>query len=278
MTRTSDRQIHSTQILRQKQFIRNENRKIRLLYLLRVFLFLFFLALWEFTASRGILNPFIFSSPSRVCETIGQWHSQNVLAVHIGSTMQETVISFLIVTVLGIASAIFLWRFPFIYRVLEPYFILFNSLPKSALAPLLIVWLGNQPRTIILVAVSLAIFSSILTLYNAFLQIDPDKIKLIRSLNGTRIHIVQKVLLPACIPVFISNMKVNIGLCLVGVIIGEFLAAREGLGYLIIYGSQVFKMDWVVAAILILCVIAIFLYAIITLTEKLYTGYYLKNK
>lgn len=269
--------MNNSKELRQKQFMQKEKYKQILLYACRILLIIGFFLVWELCAQANLLNEFIFSSPSRVLRTLQEFYNQNTLFLHIGTTMNETLLSFFLVMVLGMLSALLLWRFPFIYQILEPVLILLNSLPKSALAPLLIVWLGNKPRTIIIVAVSLAIFSCILTLYNAFSQIDPDKIKLIRSLNGKRIHIIQKVLLPASVPVFISNMKVNIGLCLVGVIIGEFLAARQGLGYLIIYGSQVFKMDWVVTSILILCVIAIFLYAVIAYTEKLYRNIYLKK-
>lgn len=229
--------------LRRQQFVQKERRKKAALYLFRLLLVLLFFTLWESSAHMGLLNEFIFSSPSRVVKTLIEWHRDGALFSHIRVTLKETIISFFFVMLFGISCAILLWRFPFAYHVLEPGLILLNSLPKSALAPLLIVWLGNKPRTIIVVAVSLAIFSCVLTMHSNFQQIDPDKIKLIRSLNGNRLHIVRKVLLPASIPAFISNMKVNIGLCLVGVIIGEFLAAREGLGYLIIYGSQVFTLE-----------------------------------
>ena len=138
-------------------------------------------------------------------------------------------------------------------------------------------WLGNKPRTIIVVAVSLAVFGAILTLYHAFESVDPEKKLLIQSINGTKMHIISKGLLPSTVLVFINNMKVNIGLCLVGVIIGEFLAARAGLGYLIIYGSQTFKMDYVVTSIVILCTAAIVLYALLTWAESAYNRYYLKN-
>ncbi len=118
-----------------------------------------------------------------------------------------------------------------------------NSLPKSALAPILIVWLGNNVKTIIVAAVSVAVFGAVMTLHNGFSGMDPEQIKLIYSLGGKRRDVLFKVLLPGSVPLIISNMKVNIGLCLVGVIIGEFLAARLGLGYLIIYGSQVFHCE-----------------------------------
>ena len=138
-----------------------------------------------------------------------------------------------------------------------------NSLPKSALAPILIVWLGSNIRTIIVASISVAVFGSILTLHNGFSSMDPDQIKLIRSLGGNRIHILTKVLLPGSIPLILANMKVNIGLCLVGVIIGEFLAAKQGLGYLIIYASQIFKLNYLIAALMVLCLIALILYTVI---------------
>ena len=143
-----------------------------------------------------------------------------------------------------------------------------NSLPKSALAPLLIVWLGATPTTIIVAGMSVAIFGSILNLYTSFMGIDSDLLKLIYTLGGNRMHALIKVVLPSAVPDIISNMKVNIGLCLVGVVIGEFLAARNGLGYLIIYSSQVFKLDWLLMSICILCVIAMGLYALIGALEK----------
>ena len=143
-----------------------------------------------------------------------------------------------------------------------------NSLPKSALAPLLIVWLGATKTTIIVAGMSVAIFGSILNLYTSFTTVDPGKIKLIYTLGGSRFHALAKVVLPSSVPAILSNMKVNIGLCLVGVIIGEFLAARNGLGYLIIYSSQVFKMDWLLMSIVLLCIMAMALYALISLLER----------
>ena len=143
-----------------------------------------------------------------------------------------------------------------------------NSLPKSALAPLLIVWLGNNIRTVMVAAISVAIFGSILTLHTGFREMDEDKIKLIYSLGGTKKDVMYKVILPGSLPMLVSNMKVNIGLCLVGVIIGEFLSAKAGLGYLIIYASQTFKMDWMLMSIVILCLVSTLLYQGIHLLEK----------
>ena len=158
--------------------------------------------------------------------------------------------------------------------MLEPYLVVVNSLPKSALAPLLIVWLGANRTTIIVAGMSVAIFGSIMTLYTCFIGTDKNKIKLIYTLHGTSVHVLTKVVLPSAVPTIISTMKVNIGLCLVGVIIGEFLAAREGLGYLIIYSSQVFKMDWLLMSIVLLCIMAMALYAVIGVVEKVYQKHF----
>jgi NitT/TauT family transport system permease protein len=177
-------------------------------------------------------------------------------------------VSFVLVVVLGLAAAVLLWCSRSASEILEPYLVMLNSLPKTALAPILIVWLGSNIRTIIVAAVSVALFGSIMTLHNGFGSMDPDQIKLIRSLGGTRKDVLFKVLLPGSVPLIISNMKVNIGLCLVGVIIGEFLAARQGLGFLIIYGSQVFRLDLVMMSIVILCIVSAVLYQGITLLEK----------
>ncbi|MEG1505090.1 MAG: ABC transporter permease subunit, partial [Lachnospiraceae bacterium] len=155
-------------------------------------------------------------------------------------------------------------------EILDPYLVVLNSLPKSALAPLLIVWLGATKTTIIVAGMSVAIFGSILNLYTNFLMVDKEEIKLIYTLHGNRFHALTKVVLPSSVPAIISTMKVNIGLCLVGVIIGEFLAAREGLGYLIIYSSQVFKMDWLIMSIVLLCIIAMGLYKSISVIETHY--------
>lgn len=189
---------------------------------------------------------------------------------HVGITLLETFLSFFIVLFAGILLSILLWWNKSFAAIIEPYLITLNSLPKTALAPIFIVWLGNNMKTIIVCAISLAIFGTVINLTAHFNQMDPDKLLLIRTLGGNRKDILQKVIIPGSIPNIISNMKVNIGLCLVGVIIGEFLAAKSGLGYLIVYGSQVFKLDLVLLSIVILCIIATILYGFLNLLEKIY--------
>jgi len=233
-------------------------------------LLIVFLAVWELSANLQIIDSFFFSSPSRVVKCFLSMVKDRSLFAHIGVTLLETVVSFLLVIILSLAVATLLWYSKKLSEILEPYLVVLNSLPKSALAPLLIVWLGTGIDTIIVAGISVAIFGAIINLYTGFMQVDPEKIKLIHTLGGTRKDTFFKVVLPASIPTILSNMKVNIGLALVGVIIGEFLAARRGLGYLIIYGSQVFQLNMLITSILLLCAIAMGLYQIIQGLEHYY--------
>lgn len=254
--------------LAQQEYIAKQKRHRKQVMIYRAMLLVLFLAVWELCARLGIINDFIFSSPSRVVLCFWSMLADGSIFLHIGITLLETVVSFAFVVLAGILVAVLLWSSQSLSEILEPYLVMLNSLPKSALAPILIVWLGNNVRTIIVAAVSVAVFGSIITLHNGFSHMDPDQIKLIYSLGGRKKDVLVKVLLPGSVPLIISNMKVNIGLCLVGVIIGEFLAANQGLGYLIIYGSQVFKMDLVVMSIVILCIVSAVLYQGIAILEK----------
>lgn len=236
----------------------------------RVSLLILFLLLWEISARLGWLDTFIFSSPSALLSTLFSMISDGSIFVHTGITLYETLLSFIISTLLGIAIAIILWWCPLGRDISEPYWIALNSLPKSALAPILIVWFGNTTRSILITSISLTIVSTILSMLNGFLSVDPDKLTLVRSFGGSKYQILTKILLPANIPVLLNVLKVNIGLCLIGVIIGEFLSAKAGLGYLIIYGSQIFKMNWVILSIVILCFLAVLLYQIILWAARRY--------
>lgn len=256
--------------LSQREFLERERYHKNKVRICRIMLLVLLLALWELCASLHMIDAFIFSSPTRICSCFIKMAADGSIFLHIGVTLWETLVSFTLVVALGVAAAVALWVSRSLSEILEPYLVMLNSLPKSALAPLLIVWLGNNMRTIIVAAVSVAVFGSILTLHTGFKQTDPDKIRLIQSLGGTKRDILFKVLIPSSVPLIISNMKVNVGLCLVGVIIGEFLSAKAGLGYLIIYASQVFKMDMLVMSIVILCIVSTVLYQVIAVLEKNY--------
>lgn len=254
----------------QKQFLSRLRRHRMIVRAARVMILVLFLILWEVCANAGIIDSFIFSSPSRIALCFREMVLDRSIFIHIGVTLYETIVSFLLVTLFSILIAVLLWCSRKLSEILEPYLVVLNSLPKSALAPLLIVWLGATPTTIIVAGMSVAVFGSIMNLYTSFTTVDQEKIKLIYTLHGNRRHALFKVVLPSSVPAVISNMKVNIGLCLVGVVIGEFLAARNGLGYLIIYSSQVFKMNWLLMSIVLLCIMAMVLYAVIGALEKSY--------
>lgn len=254
----------------QELFIQQQKRHISYIRIIRVLILLLFLILWEISADLGWIDSFIFSSPSRVAQCFLTMLLQQQLLMHIGITLFETLASFALVLITTIVITTCLWMNHTVSKIMDPYLVVLNSLPKSALAPLLIVWLGGSYKTIILTGMSVAIFGSILSLYTAFMETDAEKAKLVQTLGGSKADILFKVMLPGNIPSLLGIMKVNIGLCLVGVIIGEFIAARVGLGYLIIYGSQVFKLDWVIMSIVILCIIAMCLYQLLGSLEKWY--------
>lgn len=234
----------------------------------RILIIVSFVLLWELTSKLEIIDSFVFSSPTKIIKCFIDLWQQNIIQHHIWVTLYETLMCFFIVIAASIIIATIMWLVPSIFKVLEPYIVLLNSLPKSALAPVLIVWLGNNMKTIIIAAISVAVFGAILSIYTEFSHTDSEKIKLIKTLGGNRIQLLTKLVFPSALPTIVSTMKVNLGLSLVGVIIGEFLAAKEGLGYLIIYGSQVFKMTWILMSIIILCVISAILYGIISFIEK----------
>ncbi len=255
------------ELTKQEGFVREHRRHHHQVSSWRIFIFLLFLGLWETSARLNWIDSFFFSSPSRVIRCFVTQLCTNHMLAHIGVTLFETVASFLLVIVFSLLAATMLWYSRKLSEILEPYLVVLNSLPKSALAPLFIVWLGTGSTTIIVAGISVAIFGSIISFYTGFQQVDPEKITLIYTLGGKKQDAFFKVVLPGSLPILLSTAKVNIGLALVGVIIGEFLAARRGLGYLIIYGSQVFKLDMVITGIIVLCIIALLFYKIIQILE-----------
>lgn len=258
----------ANELTAQEKFMQTHKQLHRQIFSARILLLFGFLILWEISARRGWIDSFFFSSPSRVLACFRSLWQDQMLAGHIGITLLETLFSFILVFAISLLIATLLWYSDRLSQILEPYLVLLNSLPKSALAPLFIVWLGIGFTTIVVAGISVALFGSIISFYCGFRQCDPEKITLIYTLGGQKKDAFCKVIFPNSIPTLISTTKVNIGLALVGVIIGEFLAARQGLGYLIIYGSQVFQLDMVITSILLLCVISMGVYKGIQLVEQ----------
>lgn len=266
-TDSGKRKKGSPELTRQEEFIRKHRRHHHEIASWRTLIFVLFIVLWEVSANRKWIDSFFFSSPSRVARCFVDQIRHNAMLSHIGVTLLETVLSFLLVIAFSLLISTLLWHSRKLSEILEPYLVVLNSLPKSALAPLFIVWLGTGTRTIIVAGMSVAVFGSIISFYTGFQQVDSEKITLIYTLGGARRDAFLKVVLPGSVPILLSTAKVNIGLALVGVIIGEFLAARRGLGYLIIYGSQVFQLDMVITSIIVLCVIALGFYKSIQAIE-----------
>ena len=244
---------------------RREKRKIRGT---QVLLLVSMLALWELAARMKWIDTFLFSSPSAIVDIFRVYFLNGTIWAHIGITMWETFVGFFIGTFCGIGIAILLWWWPVLSRILDPFLVVLNALPKTALAPIVIVWFGAGLTGIIAVAVSICIVVTILSAYTDFRSVDADKIRMLESFGATRAQILRKLILPANRDNMLSLAKINMGLCLIGVIVGEFLVSRSGIGYLIVYGSQLFRLDLVMMGVVILAVCAWILNSLINLLER----------
>ncbi|MBQ3503039.1 MAG: ABC transporter permease [Clostridia bacterium] len=223
---------------------------------------------WEIGARTGAIDVFFFSSPSRIWDTLKQLHSTGELLTHSWVTLRETLYAFGIATGLGIFMAIILWWSEYLRKILEPYIVTLNSLPKIALGPIIIIWMGVGSKAIITMAVLIVVIVTTLNVLNAFLNTDKNLITTLKSFGANKFQIFIKVVLPASVPDIISTLKVNVGLSWVGAIIGEFVACKSGIGYLLIYGGQVFNLNLVMTSIIVLCVMATLMYFAVALLEK----------
>ena len=234
----------------------------------QILILVVFLGLWEILSNKGKIDSFITSSPSRIINTFVNFSSNNLL-MHIRVTVYETILGFGIGIILGLVIAIILWWSKFLSKVFEPYLVVLNSLPKVALGPIIIIWVGAGTKAIIVMAIAISLIVTILDILNGFSDTDKDLIKMAKTFNASKFQILTKIVIPANISTFINSLKINIGLSLVGVISGEFLISKAGLGYLITYGGQVFKLDLVMSSIIILGIFAGLMYGVVTLLEKL---------
>lgn len=248
-------------------YLRSIKRNKTLIRITQISLLVIFIALWEVLARLQVIDSFIMSQPSRIWSTFITMMGSG-LPVHIGVTCFETVVGFLIGTLLGTLIAVVLWWSKFISRVMEPYLVVLNSLPKIALGPVIIIWVGAGVQAIIVVALAISLIVTVLEMLNGFTSTDSEKIRMIKTFGATRRQIFLKVVLPSNAGTLFSSLKINIGLSLVGVIAGEFLVSRAGLGYLIVYGGQVFRMDLVMCSVIILSIVAYLMYQAVVLLEK----------
>ncbi|MBO5328855.1 MAG: ABC transporter permease [Clostridia bacterium] len=240
----------------------------------RFAILILFLGIWELCASLKIIDPFITSSPSRVIKTIGELAVGGTLFYHIGITLFETLLGFIIAVVAGYTAAILLWRSQTAKKIAEPYIVVLNSLPKIALGPLIIIWIGTGYSAIIFMTVLVSIIVCIMNTLAGFSSVDPTMLTLMKSMGASKTTTLIKLLIPASLPSLMNTLKVAVGLAWIGSIMGEYIVSRAGLGYLIVYGGQVFKLDLVMTATFILCLLAGGMYAIISLLEKRLTKLY----
>ena len=247
-------------------------RKIRfnkiLVHIVQFLIIILFLFIWEYLSSNNIINSFVYSSPSKAFKTIYNLYLEGNLFNHIWVTVYETFISFSLATILGTIIAIILWYSEFLYKVFDPYLTVINSLPKVALGPIIIIIFGANINSIIIMALLISLIVTISNVYNGFVNTDRNKIKLLRSFNSTKWQMLRYLIIPANYPVIINSLKINVSMSLIGVIMGEFLVSKEGIGYLINYGSQVFNLNLVMSGIIILCVVATIMYYIVLYIEK----------
>ena len=226
-----------------------------------------FFVLWEVLARVGVIDSFILSQPSRIWHTLTRF-SENKLLLHIGVTVYETLTGFLLGVVIGVFVAVILWWSPFIARVAEPYLVVLNSLPKIALGPVIIIVAGAGTGAIIFMALAIILIVTVLEMLAGFVHTDPESIKMARTFGATRKQVFTKIVFPSNLDTLFNSLKINIGLSLVGVIAGEFLVSKAGLGYLIVYGGQVFRMDLVMTGVLVLSVVAAAMYQAVSLLQK----------
>ena len=240
---------------------------------LRIGILVAIIALWELLAQLNIIDSFIASSPSKIFKTIKILINENNLFYHIGITLYETILGFIIAVFLGYSIALILWISERTRKVLEPYLVVLNSLPKIALGPIIIVWFGSGSKAIIFMAILIGIIVAIITMLNGFLATDKNKILLLKSMGATKFQILLKLVIPESFPTLISMLKISVGMAWIGSIMGEYLVSRAGLGYLIVYGGQVFKLDLVMASTVVLCLLAALMYGAVALLEKIIIKY-----
>lgn len=248
-------------------YLKKIRRRKHTISLIQFGLLLGLIILWEFLAQIGLIDSFITSQPSRVIKTIINL-SSNDLLLHLGVTCTETIAGFLLGVVFGIVIASILWWFEICAEIFEPYLVILNSLPKIALGPIIIIWVGAGMKAIVVMALAISLIVTVMELLNGFRNTNKQIITTVKTFGAKKYQIFFKVILPANISTLINSLKINLGLSLVGVIAGEFLVSKAGLGYLIVYGGQVFKLDLVMASVIILAVFAAIIYKLVLVFEK----------
>lgn len=244
-------------------YLKNIKRKKQIIFLSQILLLITFILSWELLAKNNIINSFITSSPSNIIKTIIELYNQNNLFIHIITTINEVLLSFLITSTLSLIIAIVLYSNETIEKIIDPYITILNSLPKVALGPLIIIYLGANTKSIITMSILISIILSTQNILNGFKNTNKNKIKLLKTLYASKKDIITKLVIPSNKQTIINSLKINISMCLIGTIQGEFLTSKSGIGYLIMYGTQVFNLNLVMTGIILLTIISYIMYLII---------------
>lgn len=252
----------------QKKYLNKKKKEKILVIFFQISIIVFLIGIWEFLATNGYINEFIFSKPSNILKTIINLYKNFNLISHIFTTLYEVIIAFVLGIFLGFLIALLLYSFKLLAKIIEPFLTMLNSLPKVALGPIIIIWVGANLKSIIVMALLINLIISIITIYNGFIQTDKNKIKLLESFNANKLDIIKKLVIPNSLVTIISSLKLNISMSLIGVIMGEFLVSKSGIGYLIIYGTQIFNLNIVMSGVIILIIISYILYKIISIIEN----------
>ncbi|MGL5676507.1 MAG: ABC transporter permease [Cellulosilyticaceae bacterium] len=253
-----------------KNYVKEVKRKKRRIITWQISITVLFIVMWEVLARLGVINTFLLSSPSAIWKLFVDYLADGSIFIHVAISVWETVLGFAIGTFLGIIVAILLWWSPTFQKISDPFLVVLNALPKTALAPILIVWAGAGIRGIVVIAITISIVSTVLSAYNYFNNVEEEKVQMLKSFGASKYQILTKLILPCNIGNIINIIKINIGLSWVGVIVGEFLVSRNGIGYLIVYGGQVFRLDLVMMGVVVLAVCALVMYQMVNVIEKLY--------
>ncbi|NMO97078.1 ABC transporter permease [Paenibacillus lemnae] len=248
--------------------LKEKRKHSRLVLLVQCMLLFLFFAVWELAGRLRWIDVLLFSYPTKIFAYLGDQLFTSELWKHIGVTVGETAVGFLMGTLTGTLLAVLIWWLPFLSKVLDPFMVVFNSMPKVALGPIFIVMFGGGFTAIVATTLSITVIVTTLVVYNSFSEVDPNYVKVIRTFGGNKAQIFRSVILPASFPAIVSTLKVNVGMAWVGVIVGEFLVAKSGLGYLIMYGFQVFNFTLVLSSLFIIAIVATAMYQMVVFIEK----------
>ncbi len=251
-----------------KLFLKKRKRQKYLVIFCQILIVSIFLVLWELASRYELINTFLSSAPTKVFQTFINLIKESNLWRHVWVTVYETIVSFTLASVIGFIVASILWWNKTIAKVMDPYLTILNSLPKVALGPLIIIWVGANTNSIIFMALMISTFITIINIYQGFISTDHYLITLMRTFNAKKYQIFGKLIVPSNKNNLINCLKVNVSMSLIGVIMGELLVSKEGLGYLIMYGSQVFNINLVITSVVLLAIVSYVMYAIIVFIEK----------